>query len=101
MSPYFARRIHFKLYGPPPTMAPIKVCILGTGSSLSGLHYPSIASMPDKFLVHSVLERTPRGTAQAVCGPGVKVVQTLEEAVNDPEIELVCVLTGSEFEMRN
>ena len=73
-------------------MAPIKVCILGTGSSLSGLHYPSIASLPEQFVVHSVLERTNRGKARACCGDSVKVVETLEEAVNDPEVELVCIL---------
>lgn len=71
------------------TMQPIKVSIIGTGTSLSGLHYPSIASLPDKYIVHSVLERTPRGVAQSVCGEKVKVVTTLEEVVNDPEVELV------------
>jgi len=79
-------------------MAPIKVSILGTGSSLSGLHYPSLASMPDKFIVHSVLERTPRGAAQDVCGDSVKVVQTIEEVINDPEVELVRFFSyASEF----
>jgi predicted dehydrogenase len=70
-------------------MAPIKVSIIGTGGALEFLHYPSIISLPSKFTIHSVLERTPRGRVQEVCGEGVKVVRTLEDIVNDSEVQLV------------
>ena len=72
-------------------MPPIKVSILGTGSALSSLHWPSIAALPELYTLHSVLERTPRGVVQAVCGGDVKVVTTLDEVVNDPEVQLVIV----------
>lgn len=74
-------------------MAPIKISIIGTGTSLTGLHHPSLASLPDLYTVHSVLERTPRGAAQSVCGEGVKVVTGLEEVLADPEVEVVCITT--------
>lgn len=73
-------------------MAPIKTAILGAGSALSFLHYPSIRSMPDKFVVHSVLERSDKGRARAVCGDDVKVVRDIEGVVTDPDVELVRML---------
>ena len=74
-------------------MAPIKTSIIGTGGALEFLHYPSLISLPSKFQIHSILERTPRGRVQEVCGEGVKVVGTLEEITGDEDVELVCAVS--------
>jgi hypothetical protein len=65
------------------------VSILGTGMALVHLHHPSLASLPHQYKIHSVMERTPRGRAQETCGEGTKVVRTIEEVVDDPEVDLV------------
>jgi predicted dehydrogenase len=57
--------------------SPIRVSILGTGSSLRTFHYPSVSQLPGKFVLHSVLERTDRGVARDVCGSEIKVVNSL------------------------
>lgn len=70
-------------------MAPLRVSILGTGLSLQAFHYPLITALPDKFVLHSILERTPRGKAQEVAGKDIKVVTSIDEVVNDPEVDVV------------
>lgn len=70
-------------------MAPVRVSILGTGLSLQAFHFPLIDALPDKFVLHSVMERTDRGKAREVCGPSTNVVNTIEQVVNDPEVDLV------------
>lgn len=74
-------------------MAPVRVSILGTGLSLQAFHFPLIDALPDKFVLHSVMERTDRGKAKAVCGPNTKVVNTIDQVVNDPDVDLVGVRT--------
>lgn len=69
-------------------MAPIRVSILGTGLSLEVFHHPLIAALPDKFTLHSVMERSGRGKAKEICGD-IKVVKTINEVVNDPDVDLV------------
>lgn len=71
------------------TMAPLRVSILGTGLSLQAFHYPLITALPDKFVLHSIMERSARGKAQEVAGNDIKVVKTIEEVVNDPEVDVV------------
>jgi len=70
-------------------MAPLRVSILGTGLSLQAFHYPLIAALPDKFVLHSVLERSNSGKAKAVCGDSIKVVTTIEDVVNDKDVDVV------------
>lgn len=70
-------------------MAPLRVSILGTGLSLQAFHYPLISALPDKFVLHSVMERSGRGKAQEICGNDIKVVKTIDEVVNDPEVDVV------------
>lgn len=74
-------------------MAPLRVSILGTGLSLQAFHYPLIAALPDKFVLHSVLERSGRGKAKEVCGDDIKVVKTIEEVVGDKDVDVVVVST--------
>lgn len=83
---------------------PIRTTVLGAGLSLAAFHYPIITSYPDLFTLHSVLERSAdlspdtktgrsytKSAAKDRCGEGVKVVKTLEEVVQDPEVELVVI----------
>lgn len=63
--------------------------------SLSVFHNSSIRSMPDKFVLHSVLERSDKGKARAACGEHVKVVRSLEEVTSDPDVDLVRGLMSS------
>lgn len=69
--------------------SPIRVAILGTGSSLRTFHYPSVSQLPGRFVLHSVLERTDKGIARAVCGSQIKVVNSLDAVLNDSEVDLV------------
>jgi predicted dehydrogenase len=69
--------------------SPIRVSILGTGSSLRTFHYPSVSQLPGKFVLHSVLERTDRGVARDVCGSEIKVVNSLNAVLSDSEVDLV------------
>jgi hypothetical protein len=67
----------------------LNVSILGTGMALVHLHHPSLASLPHQYKIHSVMERTPRGRAQDTCGKNIKAVRTIQEVVDDPEVDLV------------
>lgn len=70
-------------------MSPIRVSVLGAGMALTTLHWPSIASQPDLFTLHSVLDRSGRGGVKKLCGEGVKVVNSIQGVVEDPDVELV------------
>ncbi|WWC67565.1 uncharacterized protein I206_101474 [Kwoniella pini CBS 10737] len=76
---------------------PIKTSILGTGMSLSVFHEPSVSLLPDQFKLHSIYERSPKGRLDPLIKAGkldkVKVVRSLEEVVNDEEVELVVIST--------
>ncbi|BEJ01899.1 hypothetical protein CcaverHIS631_0605810 [Cutaneotrichosporon cavernicola] len=74
-------------------MAPLRVSILGTGLSLQAFHYPLITALPELYVLHSVMERSARGKAQEVCGKDIKVVKTIAEVVEDPEVDVVVVST--------
>jgi len=73
----------------------INVAIIGTGMSLSVFHRPSILYLSDKFNLHTVLERSGKGRAKEVCGDSIKVATTLEQIVEDKEVDLVCVHLSS------
>jgi predicted dehydrogenase len=68
--------------------------------SLQVFHYPLIASHPDLFTLHSVLERSaeisPSGEvtksiARERCGPDVKICKDFQEILNDKDVELVVI----------
>jgi hypothetical protein len=48
-----------------------------------------VSQLPGKFILHSVLERTDRGVARAVCGSEIKVVNSLKAVLSDSEVDLV------------
>jgi predicted dehydrogenase len=73
------------------SMAPLRVSILGTGLSLQAFHYPLITGLPEQYVLHSILERSNSGKAKAVAGDSVKVVTTIEEVVNDKDVDVVSV----------
>ncbi|WWC59078.1 uncharacterized protein I303_101625 [Kwoniella dejecticola CBS 10117] len=76
---------------------PIKTSILGTGMSLSVFHEPSVFLLPEQFQLHSIYERTPKGRLDPLHKAGklegVKIVRSLEEVVEDKEVELVVIST--------
>ena len=80
-------------------MAPIRVAILGTGMSLTVFHHPLIAALPSQFVLHSVLERSGRGSTHKICGEHVKMVTTLGEVLDDSEVDLVVVSTPNKTHM--
>jgi predicted dehydrogenase len=68
--------------------------------SLQVFHYPLIASHPDLFTLHSVLERSAevsssgevvKSLARDRCGPNVKVCRSLDEVLQDKEVDLVVI----------
>lgn len=63
--------------------------------ALQMLHWPSIACLPDKFALHSVMDRSGRSSdkVREVCGEGVKIVRSLEEVIQDAEVELVSLIS--------
>ncbi|KAL7416462.1 NAD binding Rossmann fold oxidoreductase [Mrakia frigida] len=73
--------------------APIKVSVIGIGMSATVFHIPFILSLPDHFTLHSILERkaTPQSSDARKFFPGVKVVTTLEEVLQDEEVDAVFV----------
>ena len=104
--------------------APIKTCVLGMytthmpfrsllttnqysilGVGLAGLtfHVPFVLALPQLFKLYAVLERKPSGPGgklQERFGPDaakdVKIYNTLDAVLADPEIELVIVGTPNE-----
>ena len=85
------------------SFTPIKTCVLGVGLAGLTFHVPFVLSLPELFKLHAVLERKPEGPGgklQARFGPeaadGVKIHNTLDAVLADPEIELVIVGTPSE-----
>ena len=71
----------------------VRVAVVGAGSSLLGFHYPIIRALPSQFVLHSVVERSGKGTCRQHVGDNVKVVRTLDEALQDPEVDLVVIST--------
>ncbi|KAG9128162.1 hypothetical protein FRC07_003991 [Ceratobasidium sp. 392] len=87
----------------PPT-GPIKTGVIGVGSSAVTFHVPILLALPDYYVVHSVLERKATDDAKKTGGTigakfslqGVRVSNTLEEFLADPELQLVIVTTPNE-----
>jgi hypothetical protein len=80
--------------------APLRIpntLLPSAGLSLQAFHYPFIATYPELFSLHSVLERSAtasKSSAREFTGiEGLKVVNTLEEVTGDDEVELVVIST--------
>ena len=85
------------------SFTPIKTAILGVGLAGLTFHAPFVLALPELFTLHAVLERKPAGPGgklQARFGleaaQGVKIYNTLDDVLADPEIELVIVGTPNE-----
>lgn len=80
--------------------APIKTAILGTGIALNHLHWPLLRSLPDMYVVTTVMERKMAGVAKKLCGDQIKIVATLDGVINsDVEVIVVATSDGSHYEI--
>ncbi|KAG5636427.1 hypothetical protein H0H81_008102 [Sphagnurus paluster] len=78
---------------------PINTCVLGVGLAGLTFHVPFILALPEVFTLHSVLERNPQSSGGKVhdrFGVTAKIHRTLEQVLEDPEIELVIVGTPNQ-----
>ena len=85
-------------------MTPIKVALAGVGLAGQVFHAPLILALPELFQLRTVVERSPkskRGTIGDKFNVETRIVSRLEEALEDPEVELVVIGTPSHthFEM--
>src|SRR5688572_4044749 len=71
----------------------IRTGIVGFGISAKVFHAPFIVTNPGFKLV-SVLERTKSESAEKY--PGVRIVRSIDEMINDPEIDLIVITTPNE-----
>ncbi|KAG5341853.1 hypothetical protein C0989_007678 [Termitomyces sp. Mn162] len=78
---------------------PINTCVLGVGLAGLTFHVPFILALPQIFTLHSVLERNPQTTGGKVhdrFGVSAKIHRTLEQVLQDSEIELVIIGTPNQ-----
>ncbi|KAH0587310.1 hypothetical protein J132_09482 [Termitomyces sp. J132] len=78
---------------------PINTCVLGVGLAGLTFHVPFILALPQIFTLHSVLERNPQtagGKVHDRFGVSAKIHRTLEQVLQDPEIELVIIGTPNQ-----
>lgn len=81
-----------------PISRPINVALVGVGLAGQVFHAPLVLALPDLFKLHTVVERAPksaRGTIGEKFNVDTKIANKLEDALNDPEIELVVIGTPS------
>ncbi|KAF5387690.1 hypothetical protein D9615_000258 [Tricholomella constricta] len=77
----------------------INTCVLGVGLAGLTFHVPFILALPEVFTLHSVLERNPQSSGGKVhdrFGVTAKIHRTLEQVLEDIEIELVIVGTPNQ-----
>lgn len=72
---------------------PVKVGLVGFGISAKVFHAPFIATN-DKFQLVSVVERSKEESKEKY--PGVQVVRSIDELLQDPHIDLVVITTPNE-----
>jgi predicted dehydrogenase len=80
-------------------MEPIRTCVLGTGLAGLTFHVPFILALPELFSLNAVLERSPKvegGKLQERFGVTATVYRTLDEVLNDKDIELIVIATPNE-----
>ncbi|KAF9247153.1 hypothetical protein BU15DRAFT_84700 [Melanogaster broomeanus] len=78
---------------------PIKTCVLGVGLAGLTFHIPFVLALPELFTLHAVLERnpeTPGGKVKERFGANTTVYRTIDQVINDKEIELVIVATPND-----
>jgi predicted dehydrogenase len=78
---------------------PIKTCVLGVGLAGLTFHIPFVVALPGLFTLHAVLERNPQSPGGKVhhrFGVTTKIHRTIDEVLNDADIELIIVGTPNE-----
>ncbi|GAB1518791.1 hypothetical protein RhiTH_001856 [Rhizoctonia solani] len=83
---------------------PIKTGVIGVGSSAVTFHVPFLLALPNLFEVYSVLERKATDEQKKSGGtigakfntPAIRVINTIEEFLADPELQLVIITTPNE-----
>ncbi|KAF8741349.1 Oxidoreductase family, C-terminal alpha/beta domain, partial [Rhizoctonia solani] len=83
---------------------PIRTGVIGVGSSAITFHVPFLLALPNLFEVYSVLERKATGEQKKSGGtigakfniPAIRVINTIEEFLADPELQLVIITTPNE-----
>lgn len=82
---------------------PVKIGIIGYGNAARVYHLPYIVRNPD-LVLHAICQRAPAPAPGqqpekphcTIDFPDVKHYQDVNEFLNDPEIELVSVVTGND-----
>lgn len=78
---------------------PIKTCVLGVGLAGLTFHVPFVLALPDIFTLSSVLERNPGSVGGKVhdrFGITVKIHRTLDQVLDDADVELVIIGTPNQ-----
>ena len=76
----------------------IQVALAGVGLSGKVFHAPMVLALPHLFNLRTVIERnpkSPRGTIGDLFDVDTKIVRSLQEALDDPEIQLLIIGTPS------
>jgi predicted dehydrogenase len=75
--------------------SPVRTSVIGVGLAATAFHVPLVLISQSLFVLHSVVERNPpaevqpEGTIAKKFGVSVKLVHSLDDVLNDPEVELV------------
>lgn len=72
----------------------IRVGVVGFGISAKVFHLPFITTLPEHYELVSILQR--KGDEAKAQFPQAKIVRTIEEMVNDPEIDLIVITTPND-----
>ena len=72
---------------------PIRTAVLGYGLACKVFHAPFISAVPG-FELTAIVQR--RGDEAAADYPGVNILRTIEEAIDDPTINLIVVATPND-----
>ncbi|HLT74125.1 MAG TPA: Gfo/Idh/MocA family oxidoreductase, partial [Ohtaekwangia sp.] len=72
---------------------PVSTALLSYGMSGEVFHAPLLASIPE-FKLSAIVQR--KGDKAKSHFPDARIYRTIEEVINDPEIELVIVNTPNE-----
>lgn len=65
---------------------PIPVSVIGYGSSARTFHLPFVASLPERFILHSIQQRpgSKSGPPASDAFPDVKIIPSFEEVISGP-----------------
>lgn len=77
---------------------PIRTGVVGAGLAATAFHVPLVLSLPELFVLHSVVERTPpadrpQGTVASKFEVSVNLVRKYEDLLSNPDIELIIIAT--------